>query len=74
MVEEISKVISLRMGLIVSQIMSIVFLLANLSIFIHQESVMAKSMTVVSFNIFLFLLIVSFMATLNLKKEKTIKN
>ena len=74
MVEEISKVISLRMGLIVSQIMSIVFLLANLSVFIHQESVMAKSMTVVSFIIFLSLLIVSFMATLNLKKEKTIKN
>lgn len=47
MVEENSKVISLKMGLIVSQIMSIVFLLANLYVFIHQESVMAKSMTVI---------------------------
>ena len=74
MVEENSKVISLRMGLIVSQIMSTVFLLANLYVFIHQESVIAKTMTVVSFIIFLSLLIVSFMVTLNIKSEKTIKN
>ena len=68
MVEENSKAICLRMGLIISQIMIIVFLIANIYIFINQESVIAKSLTVSSFIIFLCLLIISLMASLNLKK------
>lgn len=68
MVQKNSKVICLRISLIISQIMSIVFLITNTYVFINHESIIAKSLTVISFIIFLFLLILSLMATLNLKK------
>ena len=69
MIQQKSQVISPRIGLIMPQIMIIVFLIVNVYFFINQESSIAKLLTVISFIIFLFLLIVSLIAFYKLKKK-----
>lgn len=69
MIQQKSQVISPRIGLIMPQIMIIVFLIVNVYFFINQESSIAKLLTVISFIIFLFLLIVSLIAFYKLKKN-----
>ena len=72
-VQKKSQMFYPKSGLIISQIMIIVFLVGNIYLFINQESIVAKSLTVVSFIIFLFLLIVSFIAFYKLKMLTALK-
>lgn len=70
---QMAKLFYLKSGLIISQIMIIVFLIVNIYVFINKESIVAKSLTMVSFFIFLFLLIVSFIALYKMKMLTVIK-
>ena len=72
-VQKKSQVFYPKIGLIISQIIIVFFLIGNIYVFINQESIVAKSLTVISFIIFLFLLIVSFIAFYKLKMLNALK-
>ena len=73
MVHGHSKLISIRMSLIVVQIMCAGFLIKNIQLIMNPPSIDAKWLALISFILFLFLFIINLISLLKVGKIKESK-